>query len=436
MKVSLLITTYNRPNYLKRCLDSVRMADLSKVKLVVIVDDCSTNKETLDMVKGFEMSGCDLYILGKEKNMGIKDSLKRGYEIAFNRTDVVINIDGDALVRNDFVNVLMGLKKQFPDNIVCGFNTLVKNRNPIIEEHETYYKKKYASGINMVINKEQYNKYLLPALNTPIGNWDFMASQKHEADGKEVIVAKPSVIQHIGIEVSSMGHISASEPPDVATDFKQVHLPDVTLIAVDDNVDAIIKAADISCRDIKFAEVKLLSCRQSSDIRVIPIHPLGSKIAYSFFMMMKLGQYINTPYFITIQSDGYILDGTKFNKEWYNYDYIGSPWHWYEDSYKVGNGAMSFRSKKLHDILMTDSRIIPTNDSIIKDYQEDHNICRIYRQYLEERYDIKFAPIEVAERFGIEAWNVKPPHNKYSGQFGFHGRHTDFRGSKLSHIPY
>lgn len=449
MTASLIVCTFNRPQYLNQCFASLLRADLSPLSTVYIIDDHSTDKEAIRLIQEFDVDDVEVIKIRKGKNKGIKDSLAIGYLIAFENSDIVINLDGDGIVRKDFLHVLLGLKKQFPNNIVSGFNTTVKNRNPIIEEHETYFKKKYASGINMVINKDEYEDYLLPAISMPIGNFDFEASKLHMADGKAVIVSSPSVVQHIGVEESSMGHISASEPPDVAQDFFEDALKEdgrykfgkpvlmgITLISVDDNVESIIKAADISCMDYDFQKVKLLSCEKSSDNRVVPIRRLGSKKEYSIFMIKELFDYIDTDYFITIQGDGYILDATKFDKYWFNYDYIGSPWHFYDDGYNVGNGGMSFRSKKLHKILKEDPAIVPTNDGIIKEYQEDHNICRIYRKYLEVNYNIKFAPIEVAERFGIEAWNVKPPGNKYSGQFGFHGGSVDFSSASLSHIPY
>lgn len=451
-KCSLLICTFNRPVYLKQCLDSLLRADLSPLEAIYIIDDHSSDKEAIRLIQEFDIDGVEVIKIWKGKNKGIKDSLAIGYLLAFEHSDIVINLDGDGIIRKDFVAVLLGLKEKFPHNIVSGFNTTVKNRNPIIEEHPTYFKKKYASGINMVINRDEYENYLLPALSMPIGNHDFEASKLHMADGKAVIVAKPSVCQHIGTEISSMGHISLSEPPDVAEDFLPDIDPDertlfekaffvkllenVTLIAVDDNLDGIQKAADLSCQQIAFGSVKLLSHQKSTDHRVINIRKLGSKREYSKFMMKELAPYIDTKYFITIQSDGYIVNGEVWDDRWYGYDYIGSPWQWYTDGHNVGNGGMSFRSKHLHQILHDDPNIIPTNDNIISDMQEDHNICRIYRNYLERKYNILFAPVEVAERFAIEAWNVPPPNNRYSGQFGFHGGRVDFSHAQLSHIPY
>lgn len=481
---SLIVCTFNRPQYLNQCFASLLRADLSPLNKIYIIDDHSTDEETKRLINDFDVEGIDVVKIRKGKNVGIKNSLAIGYLLAFEHSDLVINLDGDAICRRDFVSVLLGLKKQFPNNIVSGFNTTVKNRNPIIEEHETYFKKKYASGINMVINKDEYEDYLLPAISMPIGNFDFEASKLHMADGKSVIVAKPSVCQHIGVEESSMGHISQSEPPDVATDFfedpdyeirdrnsghtvigvsdalfednakdygtrmiirkgkynavthARLLLPKITLIAVDDNLEGIIKAADISCQFIEFAAVKLLSCAPSKDKRVIPIRKLGSKKEYSQFLLKEIVDYIDTPYFIVIQADGYILNYEAWTDDFYSVDFVGACWSWYTDLYRCGNGGCSMRSRRLHEITKNDPNIILTNDNIITNYAEDHNLGKIYRKYLEDIHNIKFASDELCNRFSIEAWMRSPEEKKYKGSFGFHGMGLDFSEAQLPHIPY
>ena len=74
------------------------------------------------------------------------------------------------------------------------------------------------------------------------------------------------------------------------------------------------------------------------------------------------------------------------------------------------------------------------NDDIIKEKQEDHNLGKIYRTYLEANYGIKFAPDELCDQFSIEAW--KRDDVRYKGSFGFHGWNLDFSTSGLPYIPY
>lgn len=431
MKVGIILTTYNRPGLLRECLDSLRLAMIPK-DMVLVVDDCSTELETKRLIEQSLYN----YIL-KDKRAGIKDSLLKGFDYWFRieKADLVINLDGDAQVSNNFLPTILELKHRFPVNIVCGFNTTVLNRNPIISEHEDYFFKKYASGINMCVTKSQFERYLLPALNGP-GNWDFECSKLHEKDGKFVVVAKPSVVQHLGIKESSMGHISAGNPPDVAEDFKPLHLPNVTLIGADCNhLDQLIAAADISCKNIRFGAVKLLSSAPSDDPRVIQIPPIKSKQEYNHFVIEKFADYVDTDYLLIIQGDGYVLNYKAWDQRYFDYDVIGAVWYWYKDSHRVGNGGFSLRTKRLMEIVRDDPKFILKNQNSY-DHVEDHNICRIYREYLENTHGIRYAPEDLAEKFSVEYYKVPYPQNMYKGSFGFHGWLVNFNGPiRPQHIP-
>ncbi len=419
MEIGVIITTFNRSKYLQECLESIDRSDIPKDS-ILIIDDASTDEETRSLIHN---SYCK-YII-KPVRKGIKDSLIIGYEYFFeNGYDLVINLDADAIVCNNFLQTILKLKSQFPNNIVSGFNTTVKNRNPIIEEHESYYLKKYASGINMCINREQYERYLLPALKKQVGNWDWDCSQLHMADGKQVIVAKPSVVNHIGFD-SAMGH-ATTEPMDEAKDFKPLHLPMVTLVGVTGNdYDNLLKSAAISTKYIEFGAVKMIN-----------LPHINSKQAYNIFVLKELVNYIDTPYFLIIQPDSYVVNWKAWTNEFLKVDVIGAQWEWYKDGMNCGNGGFSIRSKRLHEILRDDETIVPANASGTKNYEEDNCIGRIYRKYLEEKYNIKYASNEICNRFSIEAWSVQPPNNKYKGSFGFHSIWVDFNDSDLEFVPY
>lgn len=433
MKVSLIVTTFNRPTYLAQCFRSLLAADLSALESIIIVDDGSTDPQTKRLIFEFEYPKVNIIRMMMADNKGIKRSLLVGYKQAFLTSDIAINLDADAVVRPDFIEKLLWLKNIFKERIVSGFNTTVLNRNPIIRTHRNYFQKKYASGINIVINKEQYTKYVEPALNKP-GNWDFESSKLHMADGLSVIVHRPSLLQHIGFN-SAMGH-AVGEPPDVAEDFWLHELKNVTLIGVScTNLAGLIKAADISSKYLKFWEVKLLSSQPSDDPRVIKINPIRSKADYNIFVMKTLLYYVNTKYFIIFQPDGYLVNPFGWTNEFLKYDMIGAWWNWYNEN-QCGNGGFSFRSRKLHQILHDDPRIVPANDHLIKDFEEDHNIGRIWRLLLETEYKIKYAPYEVCEKFSIENYKVNPPNNKYKGSLGFHGYGwIDWSEANIEHIP-
>jgi hypothetical protein len=107
-----------------------------------------------------------------------------------------------------------------------------------------------------------------------------------------------------------------------------------------------------------------------------------------------------------IQYDGFVLDGTRWNPSWIQYDYIGAPWPWHT-SHNVGNGGFSLRSTKLMRFLANNPTKFPP---IIP---EDETLCREYRPALEAE-GFQWAPLDVASEFSFER---EAPRST----FGFHG---------------
>lgn len=207
MKSALIVTTYNRRNYLRDCLNS--LSQLSEFPQVIIFsDDCSDDPNIKDMRYCF-ISPNEQFYLSTERNMGIRKNLLLAYDFAFNYDcDFVINLDGDAIVKPNFITRLIGLKNRFPHSIVSGFNCN-NPKNPILKDGDDYVLRRHCNGINMGIDKEQYKYIIKPALEQD-GNWDYNST--HE---QPFVISKPSVVQHIGM-ISSMGH---NDSPDVACDF-------------------------------------------------------------------------------------------------------------------------------------------------------------------------------------------------------------------------
>ncbi len=421
MKVTLLICSYNRPEYLKRCLASVKRAGITDV---LIFDDCSTDKETDEIVweSGFMFFRSHI-------RKGICNSLLIGISQAFdNGADIVVNLDADAIIRNDFLERMMELHYAFTDDIITGFHSTTKNKDgserhkiteqlnyitkdivnigfrPDYSEENMMFvdvdqrimqreccRKQSVGGINMLWTRANWERMKPVIENAQKNNlnWDHQVSLASNG----IICAVPSLVQHIGIE-SSMNH---TEAPDIADDFKVLNLPDVTLVCVDDNE---MRGHDVfmKCDNIKFGRRLLLHKLN-----------LGSKEAYSKFILKELYKYIHTKYVLIVQHDGFVRNPEAWTNEFLDYDYIGATW-WYKDGKNVGNGGFSLRSKKLLELCAN----LPTNAT----HPEDHIICRDMRPYLESK-GIKFAPESLANQFSFEGYNQP---GTYTNQFGFHGQ--------------
>lgn len=428
MKLGIVICSCNRAKYLQECFDSLRRANIPDNTLVIVSDDCSTDPDTKKLLQE-----CELTVLNKEKKGGIWDSMTSGVDFLFSHgCDIVINLDSDAVVANNFVEVLLSLRRHNEGRIVTGFNSKTRNkdgsaRHTVIGMGDGYELKKSVGGINMVFDKELYEKYIKPAL---VGqgrggdNWDRQACIAAMKDDKPIVCSVPSVVNHIGV-VSAMGHAGGGEPMDIAEDFKPLNLPMVSLVCVTGNdKEGLDHAISISTRHINFGSVKS-----------IYVPSISSKEKYNKFIFNGLVNLINTPYILIVQPDGYLLNWKAWSDEFLKYDFIGAWWNWYKDGKGCGNGGFSLRSTKLHKILQNDPNIVQKNDHLIRNFEEDHNIGRIYREYLESNHGIKFAPKEICDQFSIEAFAVRPPGNKYNNSFGFHGWNVDFAGAQIEHIP-
>jgi len=206
MKLGIIITAYNRPEYLQQCLDSLKKAEIPKGTQILIVDDCSTDMRTIQLI---EQSGYKF--IRNKSNLKVSASLLIGFEKLSNCTHLM-TLDSDAIVNKNFIKRITELFTINSKAIFSGFNTSVNGRHQIIERGEIWAKRITAGGINLAFSKETYLEYVKPALEQTInaGNWDNLAT--HKAGG--VYCTIPSCVQHIGIN-STLGHYR----PDVANDF-------------------------------------------------------------------------------------------------------------------------------------------------------------------------------------------------------------------------
>jgi len=205
----------------------------------------------------------------------------------------------------------------------------------------------------------------------------------------------------------------------------KIKLPQVTLMGIDCvNVERIQKALDISCEGIEFAGVKLLTSLPTEDNRKVVIPHISSIEDFSLFCLRDLVKYVDTDFVLLVQHDGFILNPNSWDDEFLKYDYIGAPWFvheefWFEkylfprellDKKIIGNGGFSLRSKFY---LETSQRLFESG--VFKEHHPEDLVMCVWNRKTVEDAGIRFAPIEIAERFSIEGED-----HVYSSQFGFH----------------
>lgn len=188
-------------------------------------------------------------------------------------------------------------------------------------------------------------------------------------------------------------------------------LPRVTLCAASSvNVQATIRALEISLAHIEFAACKLFSdsglAADHPDITVVPIPRLASASAYSAFMLDGLVDHIDTSHCLVVQWDGHVIDARRWQPAFLDYDYIGASWPQFADGHDVGNGGFSLRSRRLMELC----RLPGFHAS----HPEDVAVARVNRVWLEGQ-GMRFAPRAVADSFSAE--RAGSPQDS----FGYHG---------------
>lgn len=188
--------------------------------------------------------------------------------------------------------------------------------------------------------------------------------------------------------------------------------PGVTLVAVSSvALEATAAALRHSLGQIWFDHALLLSDEcppglAGSGIEWRRIGRLESRADYSRFMLHHLADHLETEHALVVQWDGFVRDGGRWRDEFLDYDYIGAVWPQFSDDCRVGNGGFSLRSRRLIEA----AREVPFGSE-----PEDVLLCRTHRHMLENKYNIRFAGVEIARQFAYER------EIRSGDEFGFHG---------------
>lgn len=195
-------------------------------------------------------------------------------------------------------------------------------------------------------------------------------------------------------------------------------LPAVTLLCVDTRSPLVALWAIRRCLErASFGKVVLLtdldrfaatvpsSQRMSGVVEVVAAPPIHNTADYSQLMLGGLVEHLLGTHLLVVQWDGLVLDPSRWDPAFLEYDYIGAPWP-HIPSHPVGNGGFSLRSRRLLEAL--------SDATLPRTHPEDVCICVENRARLEQEYHVRFAPVDVARRFANERLPWAPA-------FGFHG---------------
>ncbi len=211
-----------------------------------------------------------------------------------------------------------------------------------------------------------------------------------------------------------------------------IDLSSVTLFCADCvDVDRAITAIEHCKKKIRFGAVKLMTSISTDYPHKVEIPPIVSHNGYSIWMLKRAHLYVDTPNFLVVQHDGFVINADAWDPAWLQYDYIGPLFTQDYSPPLVGTGGFSFRSKRLQDYVNAKT---PEWDGSDRDAQrlqaeigayEDGVISiRLRNELIAAGF--KFAPIEEAIKFaqgGFPNRESRKPEDKThycERPFGFH----------------
>jgi len=99
-KVSVIIPNYSRRDYLERLLPSIADQTYDDYE-VIIVDDCSPDREAVEYAKSFIKNHEHMHLVENEENMGFVKTCNKGFRLA--RGEYICQLTNDTVVKRDFV---------------------------------------------------------------------------------------------------------------------------------------------------------------------------------------------------------------------------------------------------------------------------------------------------------------------------------------------
>ena len=158
-------------------------------------------------------------------NMGINDSMIKGFQFLYPKCDFLVTLDSDVELKRDWLIKLNEAyeegKRVFPnakDFLVTGFNCTSTCTHKIKKTYPKFHTKNTIGGINMFYHKNIYNNIIDSIRRSKKGKnhgWDWGVCHYCNTHNIPILVTNPSVVQHIGIT----GVNSRGRRVDMAEDF-------------------------------------------------------------------------------------------------------------------------------------------------------------------------------------------------------------------------
>ena len=154
IKINVVIQTYNRPQELHKCIDSLLKSDYSNIDLKIFIYDNNSDVSPLEIIKKFKNISNKIFLYRHKKNIGgdpntwfaIEDQIKKN-------SDYISFISDDDYVLPNYFNEMKNFLN-IKNDIVLNHSSIVHNHNRNLFEIRSLPTRK----LNLSIKKN--NKFI------------------------------------------------------------------------------------------------------------------------------------------------------------------------------------------------------------------------------------------------------------------------------------
>ncbi len=175
LSISVIVSTYNRPDALKACVDSL-LAQTDKRFEIIIADDGSTGK-TAELVQNYICASKKIAIHHVyQEDDGFRVGRIRNQAILKARGDYIIFVDGDCMVRDDFVAVHRNLATD--GHFVAGNRVLLSRAftGQVLNENISLHDKGFGHFLKLRL-AGKINR-LISFIRLPLGRLRYLQPEK------------------------------------------------------------------------------------------------------------------------------------------------------------------------------------------------------------------------------------------------------------------
>ena len=107
-KLTIAIPTYNRANYLSRCLQNIynQFDEVSEYIEIIVCDNCS-NDNTEDVINSFKIKGLPIQYYKNNINLGFDLNIEKCYKIS--NGDYIYTIGDDDFIKNGLLKLIIDI---------------------------------------------------------------------------------------------------------------------------------------------------------------------------------------------------------------------------------------------------------------------------------------------------------------------------------------